>query len=226
MRQSLVGVLMQTVTPALAQGLDLSRGYGVMISDVLPGSPAETAGLRPRDIVTAVDGAGVSALPYYSAMMYLHDPAIPVDVTVLRGQQTIQFHVPPVEVDDLAYKDLALDPRESLISELGIFGKTVNATLALLNGLRSKTGIYVVATTVSNEPSGPGLAIGDVIVSLNGAPIQDVQGLREAIHDVTDRKPAVVQIERSGHFLYIEREMEQRPSDASADRAAKAMRLN
>jgi len=223
-RQSLVGVLMQTVTPALAQGLDLSRGYGIMICDVLPGSPAEDAGLRPRDIVTAVDGAGVSALAYYTAMMYLHDPTIPVDVTVLRGQQTIQFHVPPVAADDQAYKDLSIDPRESLISELGIFGRTVNSTLALLNGLRSKTGIYVVATTTSNQPSGPGLAIGDVIVSLNGMPIQDIQELRGAIHEVTESKPAVVQIERSGHFLYIEREMEQRPSDSSADRAAKATR--
>ena len=63
-----------------------------------------------------------------------------------------------------------------------------------------------------------------MIVSLNGMPIQDVQELRGAIHEVTDSKPAVVQIERSGHFLYIEREMEQRPSDASADRAAKATR--
>ena len=223
-RQSLVGVLMQTVTPALAQGLDLSRGYGIMICDVLPGSPAEDAGLRPRDIVTAVDGAGVSALPYYTAMMYLHDPTIPVDVTVLRGQQTIQFHVPPVAADDQAYKDLSIDPRESLISELGIFGRTVNSTLALLDGLRSKTGIYVVATTTSNQPSGPGLAIGDVIVSLNGMPIQDIQELRGAIHEVTESKPAVVQIERSGHFLYIEREMEQRPSDSSTDRAAKASR--
>ena len=70
-RQSLVGVLVQTVTPGLAQGLDLSRGYGVMISDVLPGSPAQTSGLRPRDILTAVDGASISALPYYNAMMYL-----------------------------------------------------------------------------------------------------------------------------------------------------------
>jgi serine protease Do len=223
-RQSLVGVLVQTVTPALAQGLGLSRGYGVMLSDVLPGSPAEAAGLQPRDIVTAVDGAGVSALPYYTAMMYLHDPTVPVDVTVLRGQQALQFHVPPVVADDQAYKDLSIDPRESLISELGIFGKTVNSTLALLNGLRSKTGIYVFATTASNEHSGPGLAIGDVIVSLNGMPIQDVQELRGAIHEVTDSKPAVVQIERSGHFLYIEREMEERPSDSSTDRAAKAIR--
>ena len=56
-RQSLVGVHVQTVTPGLAQGLGLSRGYGIMISDVLPGSPAKAAGLQPQDIITAVDGA-------------------------------------------------------------------------------------------------------------------------------------------------------------------------
>ena len=64
-RQSLVGVRVQTITPAIAQGLDLSRGYGVMICDVLPDSPAEAAGLRPRDVIAAVDGAAISALPYY-----------------------------------------------------------------------------------------------------------------------------------------------------------------
>src|SRR5271166_5929436 len=99
-RQSLVGALVQTVTPTLAQGLGLSRGYGVMIRDVLPGSPAEDAGLRPRDILITVDGAEISALPYYNALMYLHDPTVPVEVTVLRGVQTFQFQVPAVSVDD------------------------------------------------------------------------------------------------------------------------------
>ena len=218
-QQSLVGVLLQTVTPALAQGLGLSRGYGVMISDVLPDSPADVAGLRPRDIVTAVDGAGVFTLPYYTAMMYLHDPTVPVDVTVLRGERTLQFHVPAVAVDDRDYKDVSVDLHQSLISELGIFGKTLNSTLAAQNGLRSKAGIYVVATSAKHERSGPALATGDVIVSLNGMPIHDMQELRCAVDDARGGKTAVVQIERSGRFLYIDGDME---SESSADRVGKA----
>ena len=219
-RQSLVGVLVQTVTPGLAQGLDLSRGYGVMISDVLPGSPAQTAGLRPRDIITAVDGASISALPYYTAMMYLHDPAVPVAVTVLRGQQTLQFQVPAVAVDDRDYRDTSIDPHESLISELGIFGKTLNPTLALGIGLRSNTGVYVVATTAGDDDDGAGLAPGDVIASLNGMPILNIQELRKATREVIGRKPVVLQIERHGRFLYIERDFEDRPSVSGTDRDA------
>ena len=220
-RYSLVGVQVQTVTPALAQGLGLSRGYGVMICDVLPGSPAEAFGLRPRDIITAVDGASISAIPYYAAMMYLHDPAVPVAVTALRGDQTLQFQVPALAVDDQDYRDTSIDPQGSLIPALGIFGKTVNYTLASRIGLRSNTGIYVVATSAGNEDSGTGLAPGDVIASLNGMPILSMQELRGALGELTGGKPAVVQIERHGQFLYIERELEQRPPESGTDRGRK-----
>jgi serine protease Do len=205
-RQSLVGVRVQTVTPSLAQGLSLSQGYGVMISDVLPGSPAQAAGLRPRDIITAVDGASISALPYYAAMMYLHDPGSPVAVTALRGDQMLQFQVAAVSTDDQEYKDSSIDPLESLIPELAVFGKSINSTLALRNGLRSKTGIYVVATSAGTEDSG--LAPGDVIASLNGSPVASMQELRGAIQELAGGKPAVVEIERNGVFLYIERELD------------------
>jgi len=219
-RQSLVGVLVQTVTPGLAQGLDLSRGYGVMVSDVLPGSPAEAAGLRPRDILTAVDGASISALPYYNAMMYLHDPSVPVDVTVLRGQETLHYQVPAVAVDDRYYRDTSIDPHESLISELGIFGKTLNPTLVVGIGLRSNSGVYVVATTAADDNNGAGLAPGDVIASLNGTPIVNAQELRMAARELIGHNPVVMQIERHGRFLYIEPDFEDRQSVSAADRDA------
>jgi serine protease Do len=220
-RQSLVGVRVQTVTPALAQGLGLSRGYGVMISDVLPGSPADAAGLRPRDIITTVDSAEISTLPYYTAMMYLHDPAVPVAITALRGDQTLPFQVAAVSADDRDFSEISIDPHETVIPELGIFGKTVNSRLAVRNGLRSNTGIYVFATTAGNEESGTGLAPGDVIASVNGKPIISMQDLRAAIHELTGSKPAVVQIERQGQYVYIEREFEERPPASGTERVAK-----
>jgi len=211
-RHSMVGVRVQTVTPGLAQGLGLSRGYGVMISDVLPGSPAEDAGLRARDIIAAVDGASISTLPYYTATMYLHDPTLPVAVTVLRDQETLQFQVSAMSADDKADKDNSIDPMESPIPELGIFGKSVNPLLAFRKGLRSRTGIYVVGTTAGKDDDGIGLAAGDVIASLNGKPILGMQDLRGTIHGLIGSKPAVLQIERNGHFFYIEGDFESKPA--------------
>jgi len=219
-RQSLVGVLVQTVTPGIATGLGLSQGYGVMISDVVPDSPAQLAGLKPRDIVTGVDGASISALPYYNAMMYLHDPAVPVDVTVLRGQETLHFQVPALAVDDQFYKDTSIDPRESLVSELGIFGKTLNSTLVLGMGLRSNVGVYVVATTAGDDDNGAGLDPGDVITALNGVPVLSVEELRKTAREVVGRKPVVIQVERHGRYVYIEPDFDDRPPRSAPDQDA------
>ena len=51
------------------------------------------------------------------------------------------------------------------------------------------------------------LEAGDVITSFNGKPILDINELRGALHELAG-KPAVLQIERRGQFLYIEREIE------------------
>jgi S1-C subfamily serine protease len=55
-----MGVRMQTVTPALASDLDLSRDRGVLITFVEPDSPAAEAGLEARDIITQYDELYVS----------------------------------------------------------------------------------------------------------------------------------------------------------------------
>ena len=52
-----IGVIVQTITPELAEGLHLQRDFGVIVSDVVPGSPAESAGLKIQDIILSVDGA-------------------------------------------------------------------------------------------------------------------------------------------------------------------------
>src|SRR5207244_12401467 len=45
----------QTITPTLAAGLGLTQNWGVVISDITPGGPADSAGVKLRDIVLAVD---------------------------------------------------------------------------------------------------------------------------------------------------------------------------
>ena len=51
-----IGVQLQTISPEMAEGLKLARNYGVIISDVTPGGPAEAAGVRIADILLSVDG--------------------------------------------------------------------------------------------------------------------------------------------------------------------------
>lgn len=58
-RRGRVGLLVQTLTPDLAEAMDLPRKTGALVSQVSPGSPAARAGIERGDVVVAMDGEPV-----------------------------------------------------------------------------------------------------------------------------------------------------------------------
>lgn len=57
-----IGAVAQTITPTIAEGLGLAQNSGVVIADVAPDGPAEIAGIKPEDVVLAVDGRPVLSI--------------------------------------------------------------------------------------------------------------------------------------------------------------------
>ena len=78
----------------MAAALGLARDYGVIVSDVWPGGPAEAAGLKIGDILVSVDGQPADNLPTVNYYFRLRDSTDPVKLVVLRGktQQSVQHH--------------------------------------------------------------------------------------------------------------------------------------
>lgn len=76
----------QTITAGLAKGLGLSENWGVVIDDVIPGGPAEAAGLKVGDIVVKADGRLIGTLPAFTSDLYLHPLDEVLQLEVLRGR--------------------------------------------------------------------------------------------------------------------------------------------
>jgi S1-C subfamily serine protease len=84
-----MGIHYVALSPSLAARLGISASHGVVITDVLPGSPADVAGLRPRDAITNINGAELeddSSLAQITGRAKVGDV---LNMTGLRGSQSL-----------------------------------------------------------------------------------------------------------------------------------------
>ena len=204
LRRQEIGIGVQTITPAMAAGLSLKRNYGVIISDVLPGGPAEAAGLMIGDVLVSIDGQPADNLPTVNYYFLLRDSSEKVRVEVLRAKGQEVFEVAPVEEgQDISQLTGLVDPEKNLIAGLGIIGLEVDKKIAsTLGGLRDPFGIVVVARAAGAAGDVP-LQPGDVIRSLNTYPMTTLDRLRTAVKSNPPGSPIVLQVQRDGKLLYV-----------------------
>ena len=84
-----MGVQMATVTPQAAEQLGLSVDSGAAVLSVEAGSPADDAGLRQGDVITAIDGAAVRDLPGLLTRLRRYDPGDTAELTVARMEDDV-----------------------------------------------------------------------------------------------------------------------------------------
>jgi serine protease Do len=204
LRRQEVGVSLQTITPAMAEALGLQRDYGVIVSDVWPGGPAESAGMKIGDVLVSVDGQAAENLPSVNYQFRLRESTENVAVVVQRGQAEHRLSVPTVEqrspFDALT---AGVDPTNNMVAELGILGVEINPQMAAgATGLRDPYGVVVVART-SGAVSEVPLLPRDVIRSVNHARVGTLQDLRQALGALKPGTAVTLQIQREARLMYI-----------------------
>ncbi|MFN8589971.1 MAG: trypsin-like peptidase domain-containing protein [Thermomicrobiales bacterium] len=88
-----LGINYVPITPDLAAQNDLSADYGGYITDIVPGGPADAAGLRPRDIIIAIGDSQIDAQTTFAEALFAHQAGETVPITVRRGDRDQTFDV-------------------------------------------------------------------------------------------------------------------------------------
>jgi S1-C subfamily serine protease len=69
------------------------EGPGVRVQEVLPGSPAEAAGIRPGDVILSLDGTPITGLRAYSDLLKARKPGDAVEVVVRKDGEKTRLRV-------------------------------------------------------------------------------------------------------------------------------------
>jgi serine protease Do len=203
-----IGIVAQTITPALAKGLGLAQDWGVIASDVTPDGPADKAGVKPGDIIVTLSGREMDDARQLETLLYQQPLTAIVDLTVTRDGKPLKFSMPVIERDDdpQRFADM-VNPEKNLIRRLGILAIQITDKLAeMLPELRHDYGV-VVAARATDAP-GAVLEPGDVIYEINKTPTVSIAALRAVLDAAKPGDTAVLHIQRGSKLRYIAIDLE------------------
>ncbi|HHY84800.1 MAG TPA: PDZ domain-containing protein [Verrucomicrobia bacterium] len=181
---------------------------GILISGVLPDSPASRAGLRDGDVLLSLNGVATNVkfdeqMPEFMRLSTSLPIGKEVPMTVLRDGKEIRTTILPVERGEIY-------PRQQEIKEWGLTARNISQLAAREMKRDSQDGV-LVTTVRPGGPAGeakPAIAPRDVIVEVNGTPVRNIEELIELTRKLTEGKeervPVVAAFERkTERFLAV-----------------------
>jgi serine protease Do len=193
-----IGVGVQDMNAQLAQSFGLDRPRGALVSAVEEDSPAANAGVKAGDVILSVNGHDidrVGGLPTEIAKMR---PGSKAQLLVWRDgkERTID-----VRVDEMPQKEQTRTAdRKDKADETERLGIAVRP-LTPEEKKQVETDGSLVVEEVSGAAALAGVQPGDIILGVNGKPIQSVQQLRGAVKE--KQSTVALLIERGNAQLFI-----------------------
>ena len=199
-----LGVLVQDVTPELAESFGMQTPQGALIAKVLDDSPADEAGLRVGDVVVDFNGARIPT----SASLPPVVSQTPVDMRVAVGvirdgeRKTIKLRIGELP-EEAALERRNRRPGASRSNRLGL------EVVELTDEIRDQLGLAhdhgVVVSELSPGPAArAGMLAGDVLLRLNNEVIDDVEHFEELIAELPSGKRTVaVLVQRRGGPTFL-----------------------
>ncbi len=162
-----LGVSMYTVTPDIAHSLGLANAMGALVSQVAEGSPAEKAGIRTGDVITAVNGLPVKSNSELRNSIGLMRVGDKVEIGLLRDGKPLKL---TAIIADTTASTAQVGPAENIHKAFE------GATLA---DAPDGGGALVKSVEPGSAAAQSGLRNNDVIMGANRGRITNVQQLRE-----------------------------------------------
>ncbi|MEM7410374.1 MAG: trypsin-like peptidase domain-containing protein [Myxococcota bacterium] len=176
-----LGIMFQSVDRDLADHFGVADATGVLINHVLPGSPAEQAGLETGDIITRFDGRDVEAeeqedLGSFQRLVARVAPGSEVEIRYLRSGETQRTKL-------VVGDQPALEGAEEE-SDFGFHVQEITPHLARTHRLTTTEGAFVTFVADGSPAREAGLRVGDVVVRVEETEVADLDGFREALDSV------------------------------------------
>jgi len=95
----MLGVTISEITPSLAEAYNLGSDYGLLVTEAPFGGPANKAGIKPKDIIIAIDDVKIEGIRDLRRIISKKSVGDTITVKVVRGNSTLDFEVTLAELN-------------------------------------------------------------------------------------------------------------------------------
>ena len=182
-----LGVSIKDLTPDQIKDMKLDSKKGAIIADVVPGSPAERAGLKKDDLVVEFDGKAIldsAALQHLVGDTPVGDTA---KITVKRDGKSVDLTVTIGNLDDAVRRIAA-----SLEDRIGAVVRPLKADERSKYGLKSGQGVAIASLDTGGPLETVGFEKDDVILDVNNIPVKGVEEFVALIKSMPSHQQVLV----------------------------------
>ena len=211
-RRGWIGVVVQTMTPGFAQTYEIPVSEAAIITDIMPGSPAEKAGLERGDAIVSINGKEIKSHQDVILNVRTCLEGSKIEMILYREgrKKNVKFVLGAIPGKEALTRTGNRGPSREEVSprksvQLGAEVVEVTPQLRDRYKLPDATGVMVVNVETGSVAESMGLQQGDLILEVNRKKITDIKVWENATNARAKTIVALVWREGSTFFATVEK---------------------
>jgi serine protease Do len=190
-QRGMLGIMVQDLTPDLADAFKIHDAKGALVTQITPGSPAEKIGLKAKDVVQTINNESITNAAQLRSIVGTLPIGTKLNMIALRDKERLNFNA---IIQDVPKADLT--NKKQILS-----GIRLSNFVQLDPSLGTVKGVLVLQVEDSSNAWLAGLRPADVILTANEKPVGDIDNLAKLAASSSDQ--LILKVRREGGVLYI-----------------------
>jgi serine protease Do len=196
-----LGIMIQDITPELAESFGITETNGVIVGDVVADSPAEKAGFKRGDIVKSLNGKEMDNAHSLSRAVAALGPDSTADLQIIRDGKPKEIKV---TIGTMPEETVEQKRGPKTESAWGITVQNLTPELAQKFSLdENETGVMITELQPGTPAAEARLKAGDVIKEVNRQKVQNVRDYKQVIQKMKKGETLLLLVKRGANTFYL-----------------------
>lgn len=198
-----LGVLVQQISPEIAENIGLTETKGALVADITPDGPAEKAGIKRRDVIIAFNDISIDEMSQLPKSVAATPPGTKSQIMLLRDGKKMNISVVLGELPEKIAEKPKIEREKDIESDLGLVVQEISPLIQERLGLKDIEGVIISNVRRGSPAWNAGLRKADIIVEINKKEIKDIEQYKKIISKVQQDESLLFLVKRNQNTIYI-----------------------